>query len=126
MAREKYTDEDIVGIFGKMFISENKTAKQIAEETGYSIHTVRKYLQLGGYKKRESIKEKPPKIEKQKEPKKSYKKPPTSTRKGRPKGSGKPYKPLYGNLVIYNGEIYEKLTKEQLMELLMLDLDIKK
>lgn len=46
----------LIEMMGKMYIEEGKTAKEISDETGYSISTVRKYLSLGSFYKRDIIK----------------------------------------------------------------------
>ena len=46
----------LIDMMGKMYLEEGKTAQQIADETGYSINTVRKYLVLGHYYKQDLLK----------------------------------------------------------------------
>lgn len=46
----KYT---LIEMMGKMYLEEGKTAKEISEETGYTINTVKKYLALGSYYKQD-------------------------------------------------------------------------
>lgn len=50
MKRDNKQNE-MIALFGKMYIKDRLTAKEIADKTGYSINTVRSYLAKGNFKK---------------------------------------------------------------------------
>ena len=128
--------EELIGKFGKLY-KEGKTKKEIANLTHYSLNTVKQYLSIGGYldKKRAFNKpqndtvvkrEEPPKkkIEKSKEEKKAE--PIKETKPKRKQKEKKPYEILYDNIVIYKGQLYEKLSREDILDLMLNDMMIKK
>ena len=133
--------EELIEKFGKLY-KEGKTKKEIADLTHYSLNTVKQYLSIGGYldKKRAFNKpqndtvvkrEEPPKkkieksvIEKSKEEKKAE--PIKETKPKRKQKEKKPYEILYDNIVIYKGQLYEKLSREDILDLMLNDMMIKK
>ena len=133
--------EELIEKFGKLY-KEGKTKKEIADLTHYSLNTVKQYLSIGGFldKKRAFNKpqndtvvkrEEPPKkkieksvIEKSKEEKKAE--PIKEAKPKRKQKEKKPYEILYDNIVIYKGQLYEKLSREDILDLMLNDMMIKK
>lgn len=42
---------DTINYLGYLYLKKNMTAREIAEETGYSIYTVKRYLSEGDFRK---------------------------------------------------------------------------
>lgn len=42
---------ELISYFGYLYLHENMTAEQIADDTGYSINTVKHYLSKGQFRK---------------------------------------------------------------------------
>lgn len=78
-------------MISNMYINKNMTVKEISEKTGYAENTVKRYLQLGGVKKRD-VKNDKGIIE------------------------------LENNYVIYNGKLYKRVPKKELMDILKKDI----
>lgn len=78
---------DVIKMLGNMYINQGLTQKQIAENTGYSEYTVRRYLEIGGYRKQNVTTD------------------------------NKAYLELKDNKVLYKNKIYKKLTKEEIMQI---------
>lgn len=111
MSRESSRQETI-DMFRKMYIEDNMTAKQIAEATHYSIHTVRAYLNQAGCVKRNKKK-----VEEKQHDNNSVKY--ISKISETEEVIEKPYEPLYDDYVLYKGKLYRKLSYEESKQLLM-------
>ena len=130
MARGTRNPEDVAREFGDMYLNKNMTAGEIAIETGYSVNTVKLYLQKYGY----TLKHR--RNREIKEHKRKFVTPPSKRRKPKPKQTSynndlkeeftpytgkKPYMELDDKHVIYRGAVYEKLNRDELYDLLMMD-----
>lgn len=53
-SKRKYglSKSDVIKMIGDLYINKGLTQNQIAEMTGYSKNTVKRYIELGGYYKR--------------------------------------------------------------------------
>ena len=83
---------DAIIMISNMYINKNMTVKAIAEKTGYAENTVKRYLQLGGVKKKD-LKNDQGLIE------------------------------LDNNLIVYNGKLYKKMSKKELINALKNDIN---
>lgn len=91
-------------VFGSMYLKENLSVREISEKTGYSVNTVKLYLSRYGYAcKREQKRN-------QKERK---------SKPAKEKINKKPYQVIDDHFVFYKGQVYQKLTREEIYELLM-------